>query len=401
MRHGEELQALLANGGFGMTWAAMPATLAKPLPTGKSTPHFAGPDPIAAETLLAWYRRHARRLPWRVGPADRARGLRPDPYRVWLSEVMLQQTTVKAVQPYFLGFLERWPSLQALAAAPEHEVMAAWAGLGYYSRARNLIACARAVAAGRGGRFPASAAELALLPGIGVYTSAAIAAIAFDERVAVVDGNVERVVSRLTAIEEPPPAAKAIVRETLQLFVPADRPGEFAEALMDLGATICTPKRPACTLCPWFDLCLARRQGRQLELPVKAARRERPTRYGIAYVARRQDGAILLRRRPPNGLLGGMSEPPGSPWTTARPDAVEPPLDADWRAAATPVTHGFTHFELRLSVLKTEVDADVPAPDGHWWAAAGTLSREALPTVMKKAVEAAYPGATKPARTET
>jgi A/G-specific adenine glycosylase len=378
----------------------MRATLAKPLPTGKPTTHSEWPDPSAAETLLAWYGRRARLLPWRIGPAERARGLRPDPYRVWLSEVMLQQTTVKAVQPYFLRFVGRWPNLQALAAAPEHEVMAAWAGLGYYSRARNLIACARAVAARSGGHFPDSAAELALLPGIGAYTSAAIAAIAFDEQVAVVDGNVERVVSRLRAIDEPPPAAKAAVRKTLELLVPPDRPGEFAEALMDLGATICTPKRPACTLCPWFDLCLARRQGRQMQLPIKAARRERPTRYGFAYVARRQDGAILLRRRPPNGLLGGMSEPPGSPWTTARPAAAEPPLDADWRAAATPVAHGFTHFELRLSILKTEVDADVPAPDGHWWAAAGTLSREALPNVMKKAIEAAYPGATKPARSE-
>jgi A/G-specific adenine glycosylase len=307
---------------------------------------------------------------------------------------------VKAVQPYFLRFVGLWPNLEALAAAPEHKVMAAWAGLGYYSRARNLIACARAVAARSGGRFPESAAELALLPGIGAYTSAAIAAIAFDERVAVVDGNVERVVSRLRAIDEPPPAAKATVRKTLELLVPPDHPGEFAEALMDLGATICTPKRPACTLCPWADLCLARRQGRQMQLPIKAARRERPTRYGIAYVARRQDGAILLRRRPPNGLLGGMSEPPGSAWTTTRPRTVEPPLDADWRATATPVAHGFTHFELRLSVLKTEVDDNVPAPDGHWWAAAATLSREALPSVMKKAIEAAYPDATKPSRSE-
>ena len=383
-----------------MTWAAMRATLAKPPPTGKPARHSEWPDRVAAEMLLAWYRRHARLLPWRVGPAERARGLRPDPYRVWLSEIMLQQTTVKAVQPYFLRFVGRWPNLQALAAAPEPEVMAAWAGLGYYSRARNLIACARAVAVRSGGRFPDSAAELALLPGIGAYTSAAIAAIAFDERVAVVDGNVERVVSRLRAIDEPPPVTKAAVRKALQLLVPPHRPGEFAEALMDLGATICTPKRPACTSCPWFDLCLARRQGRQMQLPIKAARRERPTRYGIAYVARRQDGAILLRRRPPKGLLGGMSEPPGSAWTTARPDAVEPPLAADWRAAATPVAHGFTHFELRLSVLKAEVDADVPAPDGHWWAAAATLSGEALPNVMKKAIEAAYPGATKPPRSE-
>lgn len=375
----------------------MPATLAKSSAAGKVVADPGTPAPVAAEPLLDWYGRHARILPWRVGPAERARGIRPDPYRVWLSEVMLQQTTVKAVASYFTRFVHRWPSLGALAAAPETEVMAAWAGLGYYSRARNLTACARVVSGRPAACFPNSAAELARLPGVGAYTSAAIAALAFDEPVAVVDGNVERVVSRLFAIETALPAGKEIVRERLQALVPSDRPGEFAEALMDLGATICTPKRPACGLCPWFAPCRARREGRQLEFPVKALRRDRPTRYGVAYVARRADGAILLRRRPPRGLLGGMSEVPGGEWTTVRP-RVKPPFDAAWRPLGAPVEHGFTHFGLLLSVLRADVGEDAPIPAGHWWAPAGSLGGEALPSVMKKVIEAACPGATKPAR---
>ncbi len=376
----------------------MQATLAKSLAAGKPAAAQERSDSLSAGPLLDWYGRHARILPWRVGPAERARGLRPDPYRVWLSEVMLQQTTVKAAAPYFMRFVGRWPDLAGLAAAPEGEVMAAWAGLGYYSRARNLIASARAVAARPDGRFPGTAAELVRLPGIGAYTSAAIAAISFDEPVAVVDGNVERVVARLLAIETPLPAAKEIVRQKLQTLVPHDRPGEFAEALMDLGATICTPKRPACALCPWFWPCRARREGRQLEFPVKAPRRERPTRYGVAYVARRADGAVLLRRRPPSGLLGGMSEVPGSEGTAARARLPEPPFDAEWKPLGAPVEHGFTHFELRLSVMRADVDAGAPTPTGHWWAPACSLSGEALPSLMKKAIEAACPGATKPAR---
>jgi A/G-specific adenine glycosylase len=335
-------------------------------------------------------------LPWRVGPAERARGERPDPYRVWLSEVMLQQTTVKAVVPFFHRFVRRWPSVRDLAAAPEAEIMAAWAGLGYYSRARNLVACARAVAERPGARFPGTAAELARLPGIGAYTSAAIAALAFDESEAVVDGNVERVVTRLFAIEAAPPATKEIVRERLRPLVPGGQPGEFAEALMDLGATICTPTNPACGLCPLFGSCAARRLGRQLDFPVKASRRQRPTRYGIAYVARRADGAILLRRRPPKGLLGGMSEVPGGEWTTRRPEATDPPFSAEWRPVPAPVVHGFTHFELCLSILTADLGQDAAAPPGHWWAPAGSLPDQALPNVMKKAIEAACPGATKP-----
>jgi A/G-specific adenine glycosylase len=353
-----------------------------------------GPE---AADLLAWYGRHARILPWRVGPAERRAGMRPDPYRVWLSEVMLQQTTVKAVAPYFDRFTARWPSIAALAAAADEEVMAAWAGLGYYSRARNLIACARALAARQDATFPRSAAELARLPGIGAYTSAAVAALAFDEPVAVVDGNVERVVARLFALDAPPPAAKDRVRQHLQPLVPADHPGAFAEALMDLGATICTPRKPACALCPWFEPCLARRQGRQAEFPVKAAKKARPIRFGTAFVLRRADGAILLRRRPPTGLLGGMSEVPGSEWREEAGPAGAEPVPGDW-AAAPPIEHGFTHFELRLAILRAEVGQDTPAPSGHWWSPPDTIGGEALPNLMKKAIEAAFPGATKPAR---
>jgi A/G-specific adenine glycosylase len=349
----------------------------------------------AGRKLLGWYDRHARRLPWRIGPKERRRGVRPDPYRVWLSEIMLQQTTVKAVAPYFQRFVGRWPSVSDLAAAEENDVMAAWAGLGYYSRARNLIACARVVASSPGGRFPASAGELARLAGIGGYTSAAIAAIAFDEPVAVVDGNVERVIARFFGIDTPLPAAKPLIREKLQPLVPQERAGEFAEALMDLGATICTPKKPACSLCPWSGECVARCEARQSELPIKAEKKARPTRYGTAYVARRVDGAILLRRRPPRGLLGGMSEVPGSEWEEVGSSASAPPLPADWKSIAKPVEHVFTHFALRLAIERAEVSAETPAPENHWWAAATTLPDEALPSVMKKAIEAAYPGATK------
>jgi A/G-specific adenine glycosylase len=374
----------------------MPPKLAKPEPAAKRNCPPPGGLPLSLD-LIHWYERHHRRLPWRAGPRERRRGVRPDPYRVWLSEIMLQQTTVKAAAPYFLRFVERWPSVGDLAAADDRDVMAAWAGLGYYTRARNLIACARAIAGDLGGRFPATAAELSLLPGIGAYTAGAIAAIAFDVPAAAVDGNVERVVARLFAIEDAPPALKKAVQAELQPLVPHDRPGEYAEALMDLGATICTPKRPACTLCPWSEPCIARREGRQAEFPRRAARKERPVRYGTAYVARRADGAILLRRRPPRGLLGGMCEVPGTEWV-ARPTQPVAPLDADWTEIHSPVEHVFTHFALRLSVEKTEIGADIPAPPDHWWASARSLPDEALPSVMKKVIEAAYPNATKKQR---
>jgi A/G-specific adenine glycosylase len=351
------------------------------------------PDPAA---LLAWYDRHARRLPWRVGPKERAAGVVPDPYRVWLSEVMLQQTTVAVVPRYFADFLEKWPTVEALADAPEPDVMKAWAGLGYYSRARNLKAAAEAVAHGHGGRFPDTIDGLRSLPGVGDYTAAAIAAIAFDRPEAVVDGNVERVLTRVFALATPLPQAKPEIRRLQAQLTPQRRAGDFAQAMMDLGATICTPRRPACSLCPWREDCAAARDGTQENFPVKAARTERPTRRGAAFVAVRRDGAVLLRRRPPKGLLGGMTEVPGTGWTARQDGATgtdAAPFPADWIEAGT-VEHVFTHFRLLLTVFKAAVDT-VAAPEGHWWSAPTEIAEEALPSVMKKAVEAAIQGATK------
>jgi A/G-specific adenine glycosylase len=346
--------------------------------------------------LLAWYDRHARRLPWRVGPAERAAGIAPDPYRVWLSEVMLQQTTVAAVGRYFLTFTARWPTVADLAAAPREEVMKAWAGLGYYSRARNLHEAAQTVVRDHGGRFPDSATALQALPGVGAYTAAAIAAIAFDEPAAVVDGNIERVVSRLFTIATPLPRAKAEIRAAQAGLTPLLRAGDYAQAMMDLGAGICTPKRPACALCPLSGDCAARAAGNPGDYPVKAAKADRPTRVGEAFVAVRSDGAVLLRTRPERGLLGGMSEVPGGEWVAAadRREAA-PPLPAEWRRVPGTVVHVFTHFRLELTVFRGEVARDAPAPAGHWWSPERNLSGEALPSVMKKAIEAALPGATR------
>ena len=345
--------------------------------------------------LLAWYDRHARRLPWRVGPRERAGGAAPDPYRVWLSEVMLQQTTVAAVKPYFERFVSTWPTVGALAASPRDNVMKAWAGLGYYSRARNLHACAQVVASEHDGRFPRSAAALKTLPGIGDYTAAAIAAIAFDQPAAVVDGNIERVIARLFAIETPMPAGKKDIRARQASLTPQERAGDYAQAMMDLGAAICTPKAPACALCPLTEGCLARARGEQECFPVKAVKAPRPTRFGAAFVAVRSDGAVLLRQRPDKGLLGGMSEVPGTDWTSAPPEQplAGAPFAADWRAVSAPVVHVFTHFRLELTVYRAIVDG-APSRD-HWWAPPEALPGEALPSVMKKVVEAAVPGATK------
>ncbi len=302
------------------------------------------PDPTG--DLLAWYDVQARAMPWRVGPQDSARGVRPDPYRVWLSEVMLQQTTVAAVRGYFLRFTDRWPDVAALAAAPDAEVMAEWAGLGYYARARNLLACARAVVQDHGGRFPATRDGLLALPGIGPYTAAAIAAIAFDEAAVVVDGNVERVMARLHLVETPLPLAKPELIRLATAMTPPHRPGDYAQAVMDLGATICTPRRPACGLCPWRAPCRARAEGVQADLPRKLAKPPKPVRSGTVWIARRNDGAWLLETRPARGLLGGMLGWPGSDWDGAGGPA---PFAADWRDAGE-VRHTFTHFHLRLSV---------------------------------------------------
>ena len=332
--------------------------------------------------LLDWYDANARVLPWRVAPADRARGVRPDPYRVWLSEVMLQQTTVAAVAGYFARFTATWPTVERLAAAPDADVMAAWAGLGYYARARNLLACARAVAA-EGGTFPDTEAGLQALPGIGEYTAAAIAAIAFDRPATVVDGNVERVMTRLRRIEAPLPAAKPEVRAAMAALTPGDRPGDWAQAVMDLGATICTPKSPKCLLCPLSAGCAARAAGVAADLPRKAPRKAKPTRRGTIYVARRGD-RWLVETRPPEGLLGGMTGFPTTEW--GDDPAPAPPFAADWREAGT-VRHGFTHFNLDLTVRVTEAAGD---PNRGGWA---RVAPDALPTLFAKAwrVAAATP----------
>jgi A/G-specific adenine glycosylase len=335
-----------------------------------------------AGDLLAWYDRHRRDLPWRAKGVERA-----DPYRVWLSEVMLQQTTVAAVRPYFASFLARFPTLEALSAAPTEAVMQAWAGLGYYSRARNLHACAKAVVEEHGGCFPRTEAGLRSLPGIGAYTAAAIAAIAFDEPAAAVDGNVERVMARVFLVEEPLPKAKPALRALTEGLVPPDRAGDFAQAVMDLGATICTPKRPACALCPWMAPCRARMAGVQETLPRKEPKAERPLRRGSVFVVLRTDDAVLVRTRPPKGLLGGMVEAPTSAW---EPDydvaraMLDAPLDARWKRLPGAVRHTFTHFPLELTVFFAKVAAGTDAPDGMRWTPRPALAEEAVPNAMRK-----------------
>jgi A/G-specific adenine glycosylase len=349
-----------------------------------------------AARLLAWYDRHHRDLPWRTPPAAIAAGKRPDPYHVWLSEIMLQQTTVEAVKPYFRAFLAKWPDAHSLAAADTEDIMKAWAGLGYYSRARNLKKCADLLAAEHGGRFPATEEDLRNLPGIGGYTAAAIAAIAFNRPAAVVDGNVERVVTRLRAIETRLPVAKQEIRDIVATMLPTDRPGDFAQAMMDLGATICTPRRPACLPCPLRDDCRAGDDGDPERFPVKIPKMAKPLRRGAAFVAVRSDGAILLRKRGESGLLAGMTEIPTTEWT-ARADGVVTvegaPFPADWQSAGA-ISHVFTHFALELAVFRADV-GNLTAPPGHWWARAAGVHGEALPTVMKKAIEAAIPGVTR------
>ncbi len=332
--------------------------------------------------LLGWYDTHARAMPWRVGPAERKAGIRPDPYRVWLSEVMLQQTTVAAVDGYFRRFTTRWPDVGALAAAEDADVLAEWAGLGYYARARNLLKCARRVVQDHGGRFPDTRDALLDLPGIGTYTAAAIAAIAFDEPATVVDGNVERVIARLHAVETPLPAAKPELTTLAARHTPRDRPGDHAQAMMDLGATVCTPRSPRCTECPLRGTCKARTMGIASELPRRAPKKTKPVRQGIAYVGLRADGAALLERRPDSGLLGGMLGWPGSDWSEAAPEAA-PPVPADWRELPSEVRHTFTHFHLLLRVRTAILPQDAN-PDRGEFVPAGQFRPGDLPTVMRK-----------------
>ncbi|MFB2550911.1 A/G-specific adenine glycosylase [Ensifer soli] len=351
-------------------------------------------SPLPARLILNWYDRHHRSLPWRITPPMAKAGRTADPYHVWLSEVMLQQTTVQAVKPYFETFLSLWPTVDALAAAETEAVMQAWAGLGYYARARNLKKCAETVSRDHSGRFPDTEEALKRLPGIGDYTAAAIAAIAFNRQSAVLDGNVERVVSRLHAVETPLPSARPALRALTAAITPADRPGDFAQAMMDLGATICTPKRPACALCPLNGLCRARRDGDPERYPLKAAKKTKPERKGAAFVAIDGDGAVLLRKRGGTGLLAGMTEVPGSAWTAradGETDTGAAPFPARWEACGG-IRHVFTHFALELTVYRVRLAARVNPPEG-WWEPSATLAAQALPTVMKKVITQAIPGA--------
>ena len=336
-------------------------------------------DADLSTILLKWYDANARIMPWRTPPADRAKGIKPDPYRIWLSEVMLQQTTVAAVRAYFHRFTTRWPTVQALAAAPDADVMGEWAGLGYYARARNLLACARAVVTHHNGQFPKTAAILQTLPGIGPYTAAAIASIAFDEPATVVDGNVERVMARLYNIQTPLPAAKPALTALAAALTPRTRPGDYAQAVMDLGATICTPRNPACAICPWIAPCEARAENTQSTLPRKTPKPTKPIRTGTLWLARHSNGTWLTETRPDKGLLGGMLGFPGSNWDGA--GGLEP-MTADWQRLGE-VRHTFTHFHLILDVMITRTDS---TPICGTYKA---LCPSDLPTIMRKAYDLA------------
>ncbi len=327
-----------------------------------------------APRLLDWYDHAARRLPWRMPPGS---GAKPDPYRVWMAEIMLQQTTVAAVAAYFERFTARWPTVADLAAADDADVMAAWAGLGYYARARNLLACARVVVAEHGAIFPDSEAGLRALPGVGDYTAAAIAAIAFGRPAVVVDANIERVIARHRLIETPLPAAKREIKAALVPLVPNARPGDFAQGLMDLGATICTPRNPACSLCPVMEDCRARGRSDIEKLPVKPPKKARPQRYGVAHWIER-DGRVWLVRRPGKGMLGGMRALPGGEWS-----ATPPP-----ESGMAQVDHSFTHFDLRLTLVRGEIagQASDAAAEGEWWPRSA-LDAAGLPTLYRKLID--------------
>ncbi|MCW8836132.1 MAG: A/G-specific adenine glycosylase [Rhodospirillales bacterium] len=341
----------------------------------------------AASHVLVWYDVNRRVLPWRA-----ASGEKPDPYHVWLSEIMLQQTTVATVGPYFADFVRRWPTVSDLAAAELDDVLHAWQGLGYYARARNLHKCAGIVASQMGGRFPEDEKALKGLPGIGDYTSAAIAAIAFGKGATPVDGNVERVMARLFAVKEPLPGSKPRLRSLAAGLTPAKRAGDYAQALMDLGATVCRPRNPSCDLCPLEGLCRARREGTAARLPARTPRKPQPKRYGVAFWMTNDDGAVFIRRREEKGLLGGMMEFPSTPWRAeewmvdeAASYAPTPdPGKSGWRILPGSVRHVFTHFDLELQVVAGVCAKGAKRMDGAVWCPVSGLGDHAFPTVMKK-----------------
>jgi len=344
-------------------------------------------------SLLAWYDEQGRTLPWRIRPEDRARGIAADPYKIWLSEIMCQQTVIKAAAPYWHKFLKRWPTVIDLATAPQDDVLAAWAGLGYYARARNLHKCAQMVCGEHGGVFPAGEVELLKLPGIGPYTAAAIAAICSGEATNVVDGNVERVICRLRTVEAALPKSRPEIRTLAGQIADPKRPGDYAQALMDLGALVCKPKNPKCDICVWRSACRARQQKTAEKYPVRQKKTKRPVRYGAVFYLERA-GEILLRRRPETGLLGGMMELPGVPWSEQKQPEdtwiASAPVCKNWQLASAPIKHVFTHFTLYLDVYIAALGVGDKAGGAHTiWAALTNLDEYALPSVMRKAIRRA------------
>ncbi|WP_291844834.1 A/G-specific adenine glycosylase [Maricaulis sp.] len=340
-------------------------------------------SPIARlrRELLAWYDREGRSLPWRIRPEARASGAVADPYAIWLSEIMLQQTTVPHATPYWHRFLALWPRVEDLAAAPRDDVLREWAGLGYYARARNLHACAIEVAGRHGGMFPDTMEGLRALPGVGDYTANAILAAAFDRPASVVDGNVERVITRLYRVATAMPKAKPEIRTLAGAIADPERSGDYAQAIMDLGATVCTPRSPDCAACCWRFACAAAAAGDMERYPVKAPKKTRPIRRGTAWLVRRA-GHVWLRRRSDTGLLGGMTEIPSSAWSETETATPDPPFEAEWTRRGE-IRHVFTHFELRLDVHESEAGAGWE-PETGYWAAETALDAEALPSVMRK-----------------
>ena len=342
-----------------------------------------------SELLINWYDKNARVLPWRVLPRDRLLGKKANPYHIWISEIMLQQTTVAAVKSYYQRFIALWPTIIDLANADENRVMGEWAGLGYYARARNLIKCSRIIANQMNGQFPQSAPCLMQLPGIGPYTAAAISTIAFDHQETVVDGNVERVISRMFNIQAPLPVSKPEIKTLATKLTPAQRPGDYAQAIMDLGATICTPRKPSCPLCPWHNHCLARIAGTATQLPRKSKKEMVPIRKGHIYIGRRSDGAWLVETRPSKGLLGGMIGWPGTAWLELRPEEA-PPCEGNWKTLSEDLSHTFTHFHLLLRVHKAELPSTV-TPTRGFFLNDQSFNPSTLPTLMQKAYSIAFP----------